>query len=133
MPKLTFNREPKPIPKKLLRKGEYYVGTCRNAQIARWDGEKFHHWRSKWGNMFVETIKHREDDEVFDVFDAWQRINNELVVKPIPFEDAELISPVYTTITCPKCGHKWGAYEDNCHCDGGECHNKEVCEETNGN
>jgi gamma-glutamylcyclotransferase (GGCT)/AIG2-like uncharacterized protein YtfP len=30
---------------------------------------------------------------------------------------------------CETCGHLWGAYEDTCHCDGGECHNKEACDE----
>lgn len=29
---------------------------------------------------------------------------------------------------CEKCGHVWGAYEDDCHCAGGECHNKEACQ-----
>jgi hypothetical protein len=28
---------------------------------------------------------------------------------------------------CPECGHRWGAYEDTCHCDGGVCHNAESC------
>lgn len=29
---------------------------------------------------------------------------------------------------CRQCGHLWGAYEDNCHCGGEECHNKDACE-----
>lgn len=57
------------IPKSELKVGAYYSGVCRNARTARWDGEKFHHWRTKWGAKFIETIKHREDDDVFDVFD----------------------------------------------------------------
>jgi hypothetical protein len=28
---------------------------------------------------------------------------------------------------CQTCGHVWGAYEDDCHCNGGVCHNKEAC------
>lgn len=87
--KLTFNREPKPIEKKHLRKGAYYVGTCRNARIARWDGEKFIYWRLKWGARFVETLKHREDDTVYDVFDAWQEIDDPFTVKEIPLEELE--------------------------------------------
>lgn len=29
--------------------------------------------------------------------------------------------------SCPKCGHVWGAYEDNCHCLNGVCYNAAVC------
>ncbi len=56
------------IPKHALTVGEYYVGLCRNATVARWDGERFHHWRRKFGHEFVETIHHPEDDQDFDVF-----------------------------------------------------------------
>ena len=75
MDRLTFNRYPAPLRKDALVTGAYYVGVCRNANIARWDGKLFHHWREKYGSRFVETIKHREDDEQFDVFDAWMRVN----------------------------------------------------------
>ena len=82
---LMFNREPKPLPKHKLEKGANYVGVCRNANIARWDGEQFHHWRTKFGFRFLETIKHRDDDSVFDVFDAWMRVHpSEVVPIPIP-------------------------------------------------
>lgn len=82
----TFDRYPHPMQKKHLIKGAYYVGVCRNANVARWDGEKFHHWRQKFGSVFVESIKHREDDDAFDVFDAFYRVDgNPLVqVKEIP-------------------------------------------------
>lgn len=83
---LTFNRHAAPLAKSSLVKGAYYIGVSRNACIARWDGEKFLHWRFKWGRMFVEMIKHREDDEVFDVFDAWRRIEHPEVVREIPLE-----------------------------------------------
>ena len=87
MGKLTFEREAiEPYPKKALEVGEYYIGRCRNACVARWDGEKFWHWREKWGAIFKETIKHREDDEVFDVFDAWMRVPR-YQVKEITFEE----------------------------------------------
>ena len=85
MRNLTFNRHPSPLPKCDLVKGNYYVGVCRNANIARWDGERFHHWRKKFGTRFVETIKHREDDEAFDVFDAWMPVDpDEVVDIPLP-------------------------------------------------
>lgn len=32
------------------------------------------------------------------------------------------------TKRCDKCGHVWGAYEDNCHCAEGRCHNAETCQ-----
>lgn len=85
---LTFNRYPHPMQKKHLIKDAYYVGVCRNANVARWDGERFHHWREKWGSTFVETIKHREDDTAFDVFDAFYRVDGDPLtqVKEIPFE-----------------------------------------------
>ncbi len=78
--------DPKPIiPKSELRHGVYYYGKCRNATVARWnETEKcFYHWRVKFGLVFMETIKHREDDDIFDVFDAF----GELTVpeQEIPF------------------------------------------------
>lgn len=86
MRKLTFDREASPIPKDQLKKGDYYIGISRNARVARWDGEKFLHWRNKWGNNFIETIKHREDDQIFDVFDAWARVDNIHQIREIPLE-----------------------------------------------
>jgi hypothetical protein len=58
------------IPKAALVHGEYYVGHCRNACIARWNAEKqcFYHWRTKFGQTFIETIRHPEDDQTYDVF-----------------------------------------------------------------
>ena len=58
------------IAKKDLQHGKYYRGQCRNAVEARWNADKqvFVHWRTKWGERFLETIKHPEDDAVYDVF-----------------------------------------------------------------
>lgn len=58
------------IAKENLIDGAYYIGKCRNATCARWSTkhQKFFHWRSKYGQSFVETIKHPEDDAVYDVF-----------------------------------------------------------------
>ncbi len=72
------------LPKSALIPGEYYVGTCRNAKVARWDGNIFHHWRTKWGSTFIETIKHPEDEEYFDVFFPFQVCN--YGVNAIPLE-----------------------------------------------
>lgn len=73
------------IPKFLLVHGAYYAGTCRNASIARWNGNEqcFYHWRYKFGFKFVETIKAPEDDDTFDVFCATSVIEPE---EEIPFE-----------------------------------------------
>jgi hypothetical protein len=58
------------IAKKDLIDGAYYKGTCRNASEARWSAKDncFYHWRTKFGDTFIESISHPEDDEVYDVF-----------------------------------------------------------------
>ena len=82
--KLTFNREATPMQKADLIAGSYYIGVSRNAQVARWTGSEFRHWREKWGTQFIDTLKHRDDEDVFDVFDAWMRVDNEYQVREIP-------------------------------------------------
>lgn len=74
------------LPKKYLEHGMYYAGVCRNASIARWNGTKqeFVHWRHKFGHEFVETIKHPEDEQHFDVFYPVIRLNR---LKEIPLDD----------------------------------------------
>lgn len=58
------------IPKKELVHGAYYSGRCRNATIARWNGtiNKFIHWREKYGQTFLESICHSEEQTSYDVF-----------------------------------------------------------------
>ena len=56
------------IPKKDLIKDYYYAGKCRNANIARWNGEHFTHWREKFGNVFLEDIEYWEEGHLFDEF-----------------------------------------------------------------
>ena len=58
------------IPKKDLKSGAYYKGSCRNANVAQWDGREgvFYHLRTKFGSTFAESIPHPEDDKGFDVF-----------------------------------------------------------------
>ena len=51
-----------------LKEGHYYAGTCRNASIALWRGDRFSYMRSKFGSRFSEDIFHPEDDNGFDLF-----------------------------------------------------------------
>ena len=56
------------IPKKDLVKGRYYLGDCRNASVAMWNGHEFVYIRHKMGGSFPEDINHIEDDNGFDLF-----------------------------------------------------------------
>ena len=79
------------IPKDQLIHGMYYRGRCRNADIARWNGEKkcFLYRRHKFGHSFIEEIKCPEDDQVYDVFIAEELIATKEVTEEmvIPFRD----------------------------------------------
>lgn len=56
------------IPKDKLIIGETYIGSCRNASEAIWDGEKFTYMRTKFGCTYPEDINHFQDDDGYDVF-----------------------------------------------------------------
>ena len=56
------------IPKDELITGKTYIGDCRNATEAVWDGEKFIYMRTKFGSTYPETINHFQDDDGYDVF-----------------------------------------------------------------
>jgi hypothetical protein len=56
------------IPKKDLLVGKTYIGSCRNASEATWDGEKFTYMRTKFGYTYPEKINHFQDDDGYDVF-----------------------------------------------------------------
>lgn len=75
------------IAKQDLVHGAYYKGRCRNASVARWNGEKeiFLHWRTKLGHTFLEEIHCPEDEQCYDVFVVEEKI--EVPEKEIPFED----------------------------------------------
>lgn len=75
------------IAKKDLVHGVYYKGRCRNATIARWDGERevFVHWRKKFNNTFLETIKHPEDEQHFDVFVVEEEFKGTALLIPLPY------------------------------------------------
>lgn len=56
------------IPKDKLIVGKTYIGDCRNAREAVWDGEKFTYMRTKLGSTYPETINHFQDDDGYDLF-----------------------------------------------------------------
>ena len=56
------------IPKDKLIVGKTYIGDCRNAREAVWDGEKFTYMRTKFGSTYSETINHFQDDDGYDLF-----------------------------------------------------------------
>ena len=58
------------IPKDKLVSGATYEGTCRNTNVAVWNGETntFLYLRYKFGARFYEPINHFEDDNGLDVF-----------------------------------------------------------------
>ena len=56
------------IPKGDLIVGETYIGDCRNACEATWNGEVFEYKRLKFGGWFDDKIRHFEDYTEYDVF-----------------------------------------------------------------
>ena len=48
--------------------GKTYIGTCRNASEAVWQGDHFIYQRYKWGSTFPEKINHFQNDDGYDVF-----------------------------------------------------------------
>lgn len=84
---------PKPIPfqlynelyeKGIIRKDDlikncYYMGDCRNTTVALWNGFEFVYMRTKFKTEFVETIKHIEDDNGFDLFLPFKELKDDEV------------------------------------------------------
>ena len=56
------------IPKKDLIIGKTYIGECRNASEAVWNGHTVVYKRYKFGDIFDEEINHFEDDDGYDLF-----------------------------------------------------------------
>jgi len=56
------------IPKDKLIVGKTYIGNCRNASEAVWNGDFFTYKRTKFGNTYDENINHFQDDDGYDVF-----------------------------------------------------------------
>lgn len=57
-----------------LEKGSFYRGECRNSNVAYWNGIKFLYIRTKFGSEFIEEINHPKDDNGFDLFIPYQKI-----------------------------------------------------------
>ena len=64
------------IPKDQLIEGHWYRGKCRNAAIAQWKEGRFHYMRYKFGHWFLEDIKCPEDDKRYDVFFAFENLED---------------------------------------------------------
>ena len=81
------------IRKADLKNGQYYLGRCRNANVARWDTENncFWHIRHKFGNAFVEGINHPEDARGYDVFTPFETVDPTDEEKVIEEEIAEIV------------------------------------------
>ena len=77
------------VKKPDLVDGAYYDGHSRNANVARWNAARkvFTHWRDKCGKRFLEDIHHPDDEQTYDVFWAWKKIDE-------PTDDGEKI-PVW--------------------------------------
>lgn len=76
------------IPKADMAHGAYYKGFCRNARVARWDATNnlFVHWRSKFDDVYLETILHADDGGSWDTFKPFRLLPTEAVEFPIPFK-----------------------------------------------
>lgn len=62
------------IHKADLISGKMYLGQCRNASVAEWNGNEFVYERNKFGYTYGEKINHFEDDDGFDVFIPWKML-----------------------------------------------------------
>lgn len=104
----------KAIPKERLIKGNYYAGICRNANIARWDGEKFIHWREKFSNFFLEDIPYWELDGTFDGFIPIFTIFTIKSVREIDIDDYN--APYHIIVNGKKVDWEFSSisYEDIC-------------------
>lgn len=73
------------ICKNDLEHNTWYRGHCRNAEYAKWDAvyKRFVHWRTKFGEWFTEEILHPEDDQVWDVFEPYEKVDKPEHIKEI--------------------------------------------------
>lgn len=56
------------IPKSQYVVGQTYIGHCRNAEEAIWDGKRFDYERYKWGSTFRDQVECPEDEVGYDIF-----------------------------------------------------------------
>ena len=64
------------IPKSQLEVGKTYLGDCRNASKATWNGKVFTYQRTKFSFTYNEEINHFEDDNGFDLFVPLKKLKN---------------------------------------------------------
>jgi len=62
------------IPKDKLIKGKRYLGSCRNATKALWNGEEFEYKRYKFGAYYMDSVNHFQDDDGYDLFVPIQEV-----------------------------------------------------------
>ena len=70
------------IRKDDLIDGAYYQGDCRNADVAMWDakGNCFWYMRQKFTRRFKEQINHIADDDGYDLFMPFQKLDDKDVM-----------------------------------------------------
>jgi hypothetical protein len=56
------------IPKMELIENQPYIGNHRNAQVAKWNGQRFVYRRTKWNHVYDDECNHFEDDDGFALF-----------------------------------------------------------------
>ena len=56
------------IPKTELIENQSYIGNHRNAQVAKWNGQRFVYRRTKFNSVFDDECNHFEDDDGFALF-----------------------------------------------------------------
>jgi hypothetical protein len=88
------------IAKKDLVVGATYIGHCRNATMADWNGIQFEYIREKFGNEFLDYVEHPEDDRGHDIFVPTLKLDN-----------------IGARGLCGYCGEK----PNYCCCDTDEC------------
>uniref|UniRef100_UPI004049BFDF hypothetical protein n=1 Tax=Fulvivirga sp. TaxID=1931237 RepID=UPI004049BFDF len=64
---------------------QYYLGSCRNAMVAKWEAKEnfFMYMRIKFSNIFPEGIRHPEDDNGYDLFLPFNLViprENEIII-----------------------------------------------------
>jgi hypothetical protein len=66
------------VKKDDLIDGAYYQGFCRNADVAKWDSDKgkFVYMRFKFGHSFPEDINHLSDDNGYDLFVPYNKLDD---------------------------------------------------------
>lgn len=80
------------LMEKDLVDGAWYFGDCRNSEYARWNAKEnqFYYKRYKFGSWFIESIKHPESDNGFDLFIVKMRIHPDDVPQEEKFEWSDI-------------------------------------------